>query len=226
MGGSGLTLVYPVRPGEKNDTLRYSLRSVAAHLPYARVVIAGHRPRWVVGVEHIPVPQSRQERENVVRILRALCASPDTLPEFVLMNDDFFAMVPNPPTPLIHRGTLADLAVTWRASWYSRALANTRKILADRGHSDPLAYDRVHCPLPVTTQIMGEALDGVGEGPVLHRSLYGNTVGGGQLGVDVKARGLEPLPDAPWTSTAPPSWPRQAGRAVRKAFPDPCRYEQ
>lgn len=226
MGSSGLTLVYPVRPGDRNEPLRFSLRSVAAHLPDARVVLAGHLPRWVTGVEHIPVPQSRQERENVVRILWEVCGHPAVPDEWVLLNDDFFAMVPGAPTPLVHRETLAELSVTWRGAWYAKALANTRDILAARGHADPLSYDRVHCPLPVVTAVMREALDGVGEEPVLHRSLYGNLVGGGILGVDVKARGSEPLPDAPWVSTAPSSWMRQAGRAVRKKFPDPCRYEQ
>lgn len=221
-----MILVYLCKPGDRNEQLRYSLRSVAAHLPDAEVVIAGYQPRWVTGVEYIPYPQRKCERENQVRILRALCANPAAPDEWVLMNDDFFAMVPAPPTPLVHRESLAELSVTWRGAWYARALANTRDILRERGHEDPLSYDRVHCPLPVVTAVMREALDGVGEGPVLHRSLYGNAVGGGQPGVDAKARASEPLPDLPWVSTAPSSWPRQAGRAVRKAFPDPCRYEK
>lgn len=202
------------------------LRSVAAHLPNARVILAGHRPGWVQGVEHIPVAQSRVDRGNVARILTEVCAHPSTPNEFVLVNDDFFAMQPSPSTPLVHRGPLGGLRQVWRSGWYAQALANTSDILTARGHHDPLAYDRVHCPLPVTTAVMREALDDVGDGPVLHRSLYGNLVGGGVLGVDVKARAAEPLLDAPWVSTAPSSWAHQAGRAVRKTFPDPCRYEQ
>ena len=220
-----MILLYLCRPGEKNEPLRHSLRSVAVHLPDAEVIIAGHKPRWVTGVGYIPYPQRRTERENQVRILRAVCANPSAPESFTLMNDDFFAMTPNPPVPLIHRETLADLALAWRGAWYAKALANTREILQGRGFDAPLSYDRVHCPMPVTTAVMRQALDGVGEGPVLHRSLYGNAVGGGTPGVDVKARSSEPLPDAPWVSTAPPSWMRQAGRSVRKTFPDPCRYE-
>src|SRR5690606_8768124 len=140
-GVGGRILIYPVRPGDKNETLRCSLRSVAAHLPDATVVLAGHRPRWVTGVEHIPVSQRRPGRENVARILRAVCTHPDTPPEWVLMNDDFFAMQPQPPVPLVHRETLAELSVTWRGAWYAKALANTRDILRARGHEDPLSYD-------------------------------------------------------------------------------------
>lgn len=225
MGGSGLTLVCPVKPGDRNDTLRFMLRSVAAHLPDARVILAGHRPRWVTGVEHVPVSQRRPGRGNVVRIIAQVCEHPSTPERFVLVNDDFFAMVPDAPVPLVHRGPLAGLGQVWQRGWYADALTNTVEALAEQGHVDPLAYDRVHQPMPVVTAVMGQVLDAVDGRPVLHRSLYGNQVGGGQVGVDVKARGSEPLPDAPWTSTAPSSWRRQAGRAVRKAFPDPCRYE-
>lgn len=220
----GRVLIYPVREGEAG-TLRYSLRSVAAYLPDARVILAGHRPPWVAGVGHIPVSQPDQDRGNVARILRAVCAHPSTPSEFVLMNDDFYAMPPGPPIPLVHRGPLVHLGRVWWVGWYAQALSNTLAILQARGVPDPLAYDRVHCPLPVTTALMGEALEGVGDGPVLHRSLYGNLVGGGQPGVDAKARQDEPLPDMPWVSTAPSAWNQQAGRTIRKLFPDPCKYE-
>lgn len=202
------------------------LRSVAAHLPEARVILAGHKPGWVAGVGHIPVEQRRLDRGNVIRVLRAVCDHPSAPSEFVLVNDDFFAMTPDPPVSLVHRGPLAVLGQVWRAGWYAKALANTLDILDGRGTADPLAYDRVHQPMPVTTTIMQDALEGVGEGPVLHRSLYGNFIGGGESSTDAKVRAAEPLPDAPWVSTAPSSWNHQAGRAIRKTFPDPCKYEQ
>jgi len=88
-----------------------------------------------------------------------------------------------------------------------------------------LSYDRVHQPMPVHRDTLGDLLDWTAGRQVLHRSLYGNTVGGGVAGADAKARAGEPLPDLPWASTAPSAWRRQAGRAVRKTFPGPCRYE-
>lgn len=225
--GSSLTLVCPVRPGDRNEPLRFSLRSVDAHLPDARVVLAGHMPSWVTGVEHIPVPQPRQGRENVLRILREVCAHPAVPDEWVLLNDDFFAMTPGAPIPLVHRGTLAELAASWRGPWYSRALARTREILDQRGVADPLAYDRVHCPMPVTTEIMRQALEGVGDGPVLHRSLYGNAVGGGTLGVDVKVRTpREAMPTEGWVSFNDWSWAHRPGRTIRRMFPRKSRYER
>ena len=221
-----MTLVCPVGPGERNEQLRFMLRSVATHLPGARVVLAGHRPSWVQGVEHIPVIQGRRGWGNVARILHQVCEHPSMPEKFVLVNDDFYAMVSDPPVPLVHRGPLDGLTSVWRAGWYSRALAETLEVLRGWGIGSPLAYDRVHQPMPVVTEVMGEALAAVAGRTVLHRSLYGNLVGGGALGVDVKARGSEPLPDASWVSTAPTAWHRQAGRAVRKTFRDPCRYEK
>ena len=223
----GRVLIYPVRPGEKNEPLRYSLRSVASHLPDATVILAGHRPRWVTGVDHIPVTQRRPGRENVARILAAVCAHPDVPPEWVLMNDDFYAMAPDPPVPLVYRGPLFDLSAVWRQGWYATALARTHEVLDGRGVSDPLAYDRVHCPMPVTTAEMREALDGAGAGPVLHRSLYGNTIGGGVLGEACKVRTPRVvLPEQGWVSFNDWSWSQRPGRTVRRMFPRKCRYER
>lgn len=202
------------------------LRSVAAHLPDARIVLAGHRPDWVKGVEHIPVKQDRVDRSNVARILREVCAHPGTPPEWVLVNDDFFAMTPTPPTLLVHRGPLVDLRQVWRTGWYAHALAETLDVLEAWGVTAPLAYDCLHQPMPMATAMVGEVLEAVAGRTILHRSLYGNLVGGGVAGADVKVRAGERLPDAPWVSTAPSSWTRQAGRVVREAFPVPCRYEK
>ncbi len=40
-------VVYVVRPGDKNEELRYSIRSVIANLPHRKVWIAGYKPTWL-----------------------------------------------------------------------------------------------------------------------------------------------------------------------------------
>lgn len=227
MGSRGLTLVCPVRPGETNEPLRYMLRSVDTYLPGARVILAGHRPSWVRGVEHIPVSQERADPGNVVGILRQVCADPVVPEEFVLVNDDFFAMVPGAPTPLLHRGPLVDLVGCWRGGWYTAALSTTVEVLAGRGVVGALAYDRLHQPMPIVRDVLGEVLTWVEEGrPVLHRSLYGNRVGGGVAGVDVKVRRVRDLlPAGPWVSTSPSAWAAGPGRVLRARFRQVCRYE-
>lgn len=226
--GSGLTVVYPVGPGERNESLRYSLRSLDCHMPGVRVIVAGHKPSWVTGVEHVRVPQPRRSWSNVVRILRVVCSAPVTPRRFVLLNDDFFALSPVEGVPLVHCGPLGRLGEWsgWSGGWYGEALANTRILLARSGCEDPLAYDRVHQPLPVVRDVLGQVLGGVGGFPVLHRSLYGNTVGGGVWGEDVKIRGRrESVPGGGWVSTAPGSWSGVAGRQIRDLFGSRCRFE-
>ena len=226
--GSGLTVVYPVGPGERNESLRYSLRSVDRHMPGVRVIVAGHKPSWVTGVEHVHVPQPRRSWSNVVRILRVVCSAPVTPRRFVLLNDDFFALSPVEGVPLVHCGPLGRLGEWsgWSGGWYGEALANTRILLARSGCEEPLAYDRVHQPLPVVRDVLGQVLGGVGGVPVLHRSLYGNTVGGGVRGEDVKIRGRrESVPGGGWVSTAPGAWSGVAGRQIRDLFGSRCRFE-
>lgn len=224
----GLTAVFPVGPGERNDPLRYSLRSLDRHAPGVRVILAGFRPRWVTGVEHVPVAQPYRSWGNVVRILRAVCSHRLVPEEFVLFNDDFFALRPVTRVPLLYCGTLEDLASQrgWNGGWYGDALANTQALLHGSGYARPLSYDRVHQPMPVYRGTMASVLDRAGPNPVLHRSLYGNTVGGGFPGVDVKARFRDdPLPGGVWASTAPGAWRGVAGERVRALFCEPSRFE-
>lgn len=224
-----MQLIYLVKPNRTNDMLRYSLRSVAAHLPHADVVLAGYNPAWAQGVRYLPVHQTRTEHKNQVKILRTVCADTAVEDTFVLMNDDFFAMEPGPPVVLGCQGLLADLGerggVTWRTGWYGQALANTRDILYGWGVHDPLAYDCVHQPMPVHREVMGEALYRAGTRSVLHRSLYGNLVPGGEEVGDAKTRAGTGGRPGPWLSMDGPSWHGAAGRAVREQFTAPCRFE-
>ena len=68
-------IVYVVRPGERNEELRYSLRSLS-NLPHGRVWIAGYMPKWVTGVEHIPSPAKPGSHVHAKANLRAACQHP------------------------------------------------------------------------------------------------------------------------------------------------------
>lgn len=214
-----------VGPGERAETLRYSLRSIDRHMPGVEVFIAGHKPSWVRGVTHIPVPQQRKSWANVSRVLRVACTHPEVPDEFVLLNDDFFALsrVSEVP-PLLHTGPLERLSDHrgWSGGWYGDALANTRALLSRWGITDALSYDRVHQPLPVHRDTMQHVLHRASSvRPVLHRSLYGNIVGGGVPGVDAKARYRnDPLPGGVWVSTAPGAWSGAVGERLRATFPN------
>ena len=58
-------LVYIVCPGDQNEELRYSLRSVARNLPGRRVWIFGHTPPWVTGVHSVELDPLDDKYENL-----------------------------------------------------------------------------------------------------------------------------------------------------------------
>lgn len=89
-----MDLVYIVKPGEINLDLRYSLRSVAKFCPYRKVWIVGFKPRWVQNVCYLPTTQDKDKWKNSVINYTAACKCKDVSDNFVLMNDDFFAIKP------------------------------------------------------------------------------------------------------------------------------------
>lgn len=225
------TLVYLVARHPVNESLRYSLRSVAEHMPDAEVVIAGFKPSWLVGVDHVPVPQRYRSPANQLRILDKVSTT-DRLPEdFVLMNDDFFALKPVDEVKLVHNGALSDLrrSPVWSWRWYRRALEGTIKALTDQGYESPLSYDRLHRPMPMKRSLIAGLALTAGP-PVLPRSMVGNLMGGGTYALDCKIRdeetAIEELDTDGWVSTDKHSWRGVAGQQLRDRFPAKSRFER
>ncbi|MFI7467419.1 hypothetical protein [Nonomuraea sp. NPDC049646] len=226
-------LVIPVRQGQFNEQLRYALRSMDAHLPHRRVWIVGHRPAWLTGAEHIPTEQRGSKYANTTAAVRAACEHDGVAERFLLCNDDFFIMRPHPEgMPVLHRGPVRQVEEYYaaRASGaYLRGMRETRELLAELGHPEPLSYE-LHVPLPVDKTGMLHALD-AGRGlDVLHkRTLYGNLAGlGGRQADDVKVlvRGPKFPRDSHWLSTMPDTFASgHVGAFIRERFPHPSRYE-
>jgi hypothetical protein len=229
-------IVVPVREGAVNEPLRYALRSWAAHLPHGRVWLVGYRPRWAIGVEHIPTRQAgRTKYENTTRAVRAACEHPEVSDTFLLANDDMFVMhYQDGGMPVLHRGPVRDVEAYYaaRASGaYLRGMRETAALLAELGHPDPLSYE-LHVPMAVDKTGMLAALDAARHLTVVHkRTLYGNLaqVGGKQI-PDVKILHRAPRdfgPASPYLSTMPDSFAAGAvGHFIRRAFPHPSPYEQ
>jgi hypothetical protein len=228
-------IVVPVREGAANEPLRYALRSWAAHLPHRRVWLIGHRPRWTVEVEHLPMRQDGTKYQNTTAAVRAACVHPDVSDVFVLANDDMFVMHPQPEgMPVLHRGPVRTVEAYYaaRASGpYLRGMRETRDLLVSLGHPDPLSYE-LHVPMPVDKLGMLAALDAGRHLDVVHkRTLYGNLAGlGGTEIRDVKILHRAPRgygPGSAFLSTMPDSFAAgHVGQFVRRAFPDPSPYEQ
>ena len=91
-----MDVVYIVGPGNKNTDLRISLRSLDCNVTgYDNVFIAGFKPRWVSDiVRHIETHQISTKWLNAYYNAVEACRCPDVSEDFVLFNDDFFALEP------------------------------------------------------------------------------------------------------------------------------------
>jgi len=228
-----MDVVYPVRPGARNEELRYSLRSLV-NLPHSTVWLAGYRPPWVEGARHVRVQQGQSKYRNSTANLRAACEHPDLSDQFILMNDDFFIVRPVAAVPTLHRGPVTDVIADYaarhrRSGPYVSGMNDTLRLLRTLGFDEPLSYE-MHTPMVVDKHRMLEVLALGADLPVLHkRTLYGNwcRVGGDQA-ADVKIRDDRDDwdPAGPFISTAPRPWKiGRVGVWVRSFFPDPGVYE-
>ncbi|WNI20282.1 hypothetical protein [Actinacidiphila sp. ITFR-21] len=228
-------LVIPVREGAASEELRYALRSVAAHLPHGRVWLVGHRPPWAVNVEHLPTRQTGTKYQNTTAAVRAACEHPGVSEQFVLSNDDFFLMHPQPDgMPVLHRGPVRNVEAYYAArasGLYLRGMRDTARLLVSLGHPDPMSYE-LHVPMTVDKAGMLAALDTGRHLAVVHkRTLYGNLAGlGGTQIRDVKVLHRAPHgygPNSRFLSTMPDSFANgHVGQFIRDAFRRPSPYEK
>ena len=230
-----------VREGDRNEELRYSLRSLAANVPHDRVWVVGYKPAWLTGVQHLRVKQGNQKHDNTWAIMRAFANHPGIADELLLMNDDFFVMHPVGAVPVMHRGLLPAWLERYGAkggSWAAEKMLATREVLAAVGR-DPatlLSYE-LHVPLPVDRRWLAEVIAvadqmraaGRVAGPLCKRTLYGNYAGlGGLRAEDCKIANedLRPDPLRTYLSTSDGSfryW--KVGRYIRSQLTIPSPYE-
>ena len=231
-----MDIVYLVRPGELNEELRWSLRSLT-NLPHDRVWVAGHKPAWVTNVGHIPTTQTARKHANAYGNMRAALAHPDVSERFILFNDDFYVTAPTPHLPTLRRGRLADVIADYRSrfphgSLYIEHMQATHDWLLEQGIPEPLSYE-LHAPMvmekqPLIDLFTKAELDGVDVTRMHYRTAYGNLAGvGGDYSEDCKVyrRDTVPLP-TPFASTHDGTFTYGAiGRAIRRAFTSPGCYE-
>lgn len=209
-------LVYVVKNGDRNEELRYSLRSLT-NLPHGKVWMAGGKPSWVRNVEHMPTVQRSNKFVNALKNLEAVL--PQVSAEFVLMNDDFIILAPLERVPTlymeVHGQTLA-----------KQALVGVRKILARHGIEDLVSYE-MHTPFVYSRDLLVETLE---KAKGVHiagyqRTLYGNLNRiGGTLAVDCKVKGNR-LPVGPFVSTSEKTFQGGVGQMIRRLFPEPSPFE-
>jgi hypothetical protein len=219
-------IVYVVRPGELNEELRYSLRSLR-NLPHGKVWISGYCPSWVKDVGVIKVPRQPGPHQTTKANLRAACEHPEVSEEFVYFNDDFYVMQPMERMPVMHRGSIEEAMKSGMARSYTRAMKATCDVLTEKGIAKPLCYE-LHAPTLVTKTGMLQALDLCHYPMVQERSLYGNLAGiGGERARNFKVyHGDYGWKAWPFLSSNDSSFNRQpVGEHIRATFPSRCPYE-
>lgn len=218
-------VVYYVRPGERNEELRYSLRSLV-NLAHDRVLMVGYKPKWVTGVEHISAqPQPLGPQMTAADHLHRACERIES-DRFVVFNDDFYVMDPVLAVPTYHAGPLAEKAARTRGSYGNALREALRRLLA---FADPLAWT-LHIPMVVDRRLLADIL--ANTLATAHRmvpewrTMYGNIAGlVGEYADDVKVRRrTDPMPSGPFLSShdAAIGW---LVPILRRRFPTPSPYE-
>lgn len=227
-------VVYVNRPGDDNDELRHSLRSVAANVPHRKVWVAGHCPWWVKNVEVIELDPLEDRFDNQHQSLSAAVNHPGMAEEFYYFNDDIYVVERfEGLLPTLHLGPLAEY-VEWLAlvgkrsenEWF-QGLREMLSLLRSWGVGDPLCYEG-HWPLRFRRDDMRRF---VGERTrhFLPAQFYPATdLPAGSRSVDAKPGKLGCPIEAgmPFWSSDDGSWEfSKVGVAVREMFPTPCYYE-
>lgn len=189
-------IVYVVRPGSLNDSLRYSLRSLG-HLPHRRVFIAGFCPGWVKNVTYVPMRRIVNKFDSIEENLKAALAHEDLGEHFVYFNDDFYVTEPVDEVPTMHGGLARH--VTLRQELRVRFIETLSQL---SNCEELLTYDGTHVPLPIVTEVARQHIAEMPRG-TLWRTWFGNTVVlGGVQTTDVKSRDGNIIP-GPFLSSAP-----------------------
>lgn len=163
--------VYTCRAGD-NEELRYSIRSVVQNLPEGRIWLVGGKPDWYLG-NYIHVEDEKNKFYSINKCWNAISKSSDISEDFVLMNDDFYAINKIDKVEPMHGGLLSEKIKRYSDQHgnnkYAQILLRTNKQLFHMGIRNPLDYD-IHVPLPISkSKITEQVLSGLAP-----RSLYGN----------------------------------------------------
>lgn len=245
-----MDFVYIVKEDEKNEDLKYSLRSIAKFYPENKVWIVGYKPSWVKNVEYIPVEQTKDKWKNSVTNILAACNCPYISDDFILMNDDFFMIKPVVPIETIGNANLGLLSKTIlkykasRSPWFD-AFKQVYDLLKKIGVKEPYYDYEAHLPLQINKKKFLEVMslpdvkNFMQTAKVLHKRTlyknYGKIENYLELPADVKLTrskddSMSKLKICGWLSV----YDKQVGnssfytlnRILKTNFPTKCIYER
>ena len=221
-------IVYFVKDTDKNDELRYSLRSLK-NFPHKKVWFYGGCPKDLKPDYHVNVKQDQPTKwENIFKSFKLACANDKISKSFWLFNDDFFVMKPVKKEPNYYDGDLYKRVVTLEDrhngfTAYSEQLRKTLQELESMG-CETVNY-ALHIPMLIN-RIKSQELIKIIDGPMI-RCMYGNYFKiGGRQHSDFKIDSLTKLyKDGDYLSTNDKSFAGAVGKQIKKLFPDKCKYE-
>ena len=188
-----------VKEEEKNDELRYSLRSLQ-NIEHDKVWLVGYKPSWVKNVGHIERFQRLHTKyRNLILNAYAACVNEEVSDDFIYMDDDFFYIQPVDDILPYHNGKLNDLLERYKqlnGRVYIKGLENVMSRLKEKGCSDSLSYE-LHVPMIFNKNKLRQIFEMDDSyflnAEIFHmRSFYGNyyNLGGSHLN-DVKIKWKE-----------------------------------
>lgn len=221
-----MDVLYIVGPGEPNDELRYSMRSLQNY-EHGAVVISGYKPSWVRNVVHINIPKEKSEtkHDNSTKNLIEGCRA-ELTENVLMMHDDMFIMEETRWVPHMHLGPIS------RMQYRHNALVPHYVALYHYGIKNPLNYE-AHTPMVINRKAMVETItwaqDNINFRPILKRTVYGNLekVGGAHI-ADVKVQNHttnSSYKEWAYLSTRPDLFKSDSGNWIKEQFPEPSPYE-
>lgn len=221
-------VVIPVRPGEDNPELVYTLRSIAAHVDQPDVWIVGHRPAWLHDVHWIPTHPVGEKSDRGCQQTRAAATHPDVPDRFWWWDDDMYRLTPLTDTRQYHGGPIG----AWLDKFeqfegpYARALRRTAALHVD---ADAVMWD-IHVPFWVDDRhALADTMHDLpdGRGGWLWRTVHGNRLDlTGEQTADVKIYRDDPIPESPgpWLSSDDAAFHRMR-LLLHTRFPNPSPWE-
>ena len=176
---SDIDLVYLVKEEENNEELRYSLRSLV-NLPYRKVFIVGYKPSWVKNVNYIAIKQQADRKyDNIQRMFLEVCSNPGISDDFILMNDDFYAINKINRLPVMRRRLPIEHYIKIHkdkgfTSHYLRTMIEAADFLHNIGIKEVDSYE-AHVPMVINKN---KFLELYGKYPIANsphrKTIYGN----------------------------------------------------
>lgn len=220
-----MDLVYICRDGD-NEELRYSIRSAVANIPHDNIWVFGGKPDWYIG-NHVRLKQNGFKYDNARANLAAIARHYDVSKDFVLMNDDFYAIRPVETVEPMHRGLMQKhLDMIQVNLGYKELVQETFDTLIRIGVEQPLSYE-LHVPMVMNKDRLAKII----RMPGLWRSLYGNIYGiGGEEYLDVKVHNTIDIDSLmknplPYISSHENTFQGILDGYFNTAFPSPSKYE-